>query len=70
MDRFIDGANLGPGHPVLALRARAVSNPPHVQWEKMYLVVSAWNGFVQGRSLHKLMSIPRSDDFPPIKGAE
>lgn len=70
MDRFIDGANLSPGHPVLALRARAVSNPPHVQWEKMYLVVSAWNGFVQGRNLHKLMSIPRSDDFPQIKGAK
>ncbi len=69
MDRFVDGANLAPGNPILALRARAMSNPPHVQWEKMYLVVSAWNAFAQGRSLQKLMSMPRSDDFPAIRGA-
>lgn len=69
MDRFVDGANLSPGSPMLALRARCMNNPPHIQWEKMYLVVSAWNAFAQGRPLHKIMSAPRSDDFPRIRGA-
>jgi hypothetical protein len=67
--RFVDGANLSPGNPILALRARAVSNAPHVQWERMYLVVSAWNAFAMERNLFKIMSVPRSDEFPRIKGA-
>jgi hypothetical protein len=35
----------------------------------MYLVVSAWNAFAMERNLFKIMSVPRSDEFPRIKGA-
>lgn len=68
-DRFEDGMNLGQGNPILALRARALTNPPNQGWERLFLVVSAWNAFASGRQLFKISAVPRSDEFPKIKGA-
>lgn len=69
LHRFVDGMNLGQGNPILALRGRILSNPPYRTWERLYLSVSAWNAFAQGRQLFKITATPRSDDFPKIRGA-
>lgn len=68
MDRFEDGINLDTGSPILALRARAMGQPPHITWERFYIVVQAWNFFVVGRAVHRLMTNSRIDEFPKIRG--
>ncbi|HMF88288.1 MAG TPA: hypothetical protein VK575_09425 [Gemmatimonadaceae bacterium] len=69
--RFVDGMNLDTGSPILTLRNRVLSgNKTHRGWERLFLVTSAWNAFVQERKLTKMNSAPRiGSDFPKILGS-
>lgn len=66
---FETGANLGEGHPVLALRNRLVRDkmmakrvPFHLAFA---LFVRAWNAHVEGRTLDRIVQTVE-DKLPPI----
>jgi hypothetical protein len=65
--KWVSGADLEPGNPILTLRQRVMSMPPHKAWERMFLVASVWNAFIQQRPLYKMGSL-RGDKFPRIEG--
>ncbi len=65
---WITGTDLSAGNPVLALRQRVLtSKPPAKRWERLYLVVSAWNAYAQKRPVYK-MGMMRTDRFPLVVG--
>lgn len=63
-----DGIDLRAGSPILVLRQRVLSgNLPFRSYDRLYLAVSAWNAFAQGRAIQKVQTM-RGDQFPRITG--
>lgn len=67
--RWTTGADLQNGSPILTLRQRVLANPPHLSPDRLFLVASAWNAFIQQRPMMKMGSM-RGDNFPKIAGTK
>lgn len=72
-DAFFDaldhGANLGSGHPVLALRNRLHANAATRTMDDMYvaaIIVKSWTAFKAGRTISLLRWSNRSDNPEPF----
>lgn len=67
---LIDGANLPPGSPILALRERLIANRTSpsklVKSHLAALVIKAWNAYLAGHEL--LICSWRSDEAYPVIG--
>jgi len=70
LHHWVTGSDLATGSPILTLRQRVLTaKPPASQWERLFLVVSAWNAYAEKRPLYKMGSL-RGDKFPGIVGYE
>lgn len=69
LHQWLTGSDLKEGSPVLALRQKILNTTrvSTVGWERIFLVTSAWNAFVQNRQMFKMGTL-RGDRFPPIAG--
>jgi hypothetical protein len=68
LNSFILGENLQAGSPVLSLRNRLGTEKKLTQIEKSALIAQAWNAFIEGRKLQRMVMFT-GDKFPTIKGA-
>lgn len=68
IERWVSGADLSVGSPILALRQKVLGLDKAVsRQDRLYFAVVAWNAFVQGRSIQRVQSM-RSEVFPKIIG--
>lgn len=60
--RYADGAELATGHPILALRNRAMSDRADHRtipdWRHLAHLIRAWNAVRSGRSLARILQAP------------
>jgi len=73
---LLSGAGMNAGHPLLALRNRAVNRDarlytrgPEGRQELLGMIIKAWNAWRQGESLTRLTWRPKEPSLPEIDGA-
>lgn len=66
LTHFKKGENLQYGSPILAVRNRLLTDKALTKAERLGVLISAWNAFVEGRSL-TVVRVPT--EFPKIKGS-